>query len=140
MGNQLIREQIIKILKSHSYHHTEGVGVKSQFKYLAEIAFECCADEIMLALDQSQFTADEAEEFINQEVEKRIAERMPSEMTLEEAEIAAKETDYACFAVEPEGNEINFADAAAFYLEGWNACRSRLTNPGDSQGTEGGTK
>lgn len=85
MGNQLIREQIIKILKSHSYHHTEGVGVKSQFKYLAEIAFECCADEIMLALDQSQFTADEAEEHINQEVEKRIAERMPSEEEIKTA-------------------------------------------------------
>ena len=128
-----MKEKIIKILKSHSYHHTEGVGVKSQFKYLAEIAFECCADEIMLALDQSQFTADEAEEHINQEVKKRIKERMPSGMTLEEAEIAAKGTDYACFAVEPEGNEINFADAAAFYLEGWNACRSRLV----SQKTEG---
>lgn len=73
-----MKEKIIKILKSHSYHHTEGVGVKSQFKYLAEIAFECCADEIMLALDQSKFTADEAEEHINQEVEKRIAERMPT--------------------------------------------------------------
>jgi hypothetical protein len=75
---------------------------------------------------KQQFTADEAEDYINQEVEKRIKERMPSEMTFEKAEIAAKETDYACFAVEPEGNEINFADAAAFYLEGWNACRSRL--------------
>jgi len=74
-----MKDKIIKILKSHSYHHTEGVGVKSQFKYLAEIAFECCADEIMLALDQSQFTADEAEDYINQEVEKRIAEKMPSE-------------------------------------------------------------
>lgn len=73
-----MKDKIIKILKSHSYHHTEGVWGKSQFKYLAEIAFECCADEIMLALDQSQFTADEAEEHINQEVEKRIAERMPS--------------------------------------------------------------
>ena len=69
---------------------------------------------------------DMIEPLIDQEVEKRIKERMPSEMTFEKAEIAAKETDYACFAVEPEGNEINFADAAAFYLEGWNACRSRL--------------
>jgi hypothetical protein len=84
--------------------------------------------------------SEQLEYLINQEAEKRIKERMPSEMTLEEAEIAAKETDYACFAVEPEGNEINFADAAAFYLEGWNACRSRLTNPRDSQKTEGGTK
>ena len=69
---------------------------------------------------------DMIEPLINQEVEKRIAERMPSKMTFEKAEIAAKETDYACFAVEPGGNKINFADAAAFYLEGWNACRSRL--------------
>ena len=87
--------------------------------------------------------AQELEPIVNQEVEKRIAERMPSEMILEEAEIAAKETDYACFAVEPEGNEINFADAAAFYLEGWNACRSRLTcseKPNNSQKTEGGAK
>jgi hypothetical protein len=75
------------------------------------------------------FRMGKLEEYINAV----IAERMPSEMTLEEAEIAAKETDYACFAVEPEGNEINFADAAAFYLEGWNACCSRL-----SQKTEGG--
>jgi hypothetical protein len=74
------------------------------------------------------FVVSKLEHLVNQEVEKRIAERMPSEMTLEEAEIAAKETDYACFAVEPEGNEINFADAAAFYLEGWNACRSRLVS------------
>ena len=73
-----------------------------------------------------QQMSEQLESLINQEVEKRIAERMPSEMTFEKAEIAAKETDYACFAVEPEGNEINFADAAAFYLEGWNACRSRL--------------
>ena len=77
--------------------------------------------------------SEQLEQLIDQEVEKRIAERMPSEMTFEKAEIAAKETDYACFAVEPGGNEINFADAAAFYLEGWNACRSRL-----SQKTEGG--
>ena len=41
-------------------------------------------DEIMLALDQSQFTANEAEEHINQEVEKRIKERMPSEEEIEE--------------------------------------------------------
>ena len=113
MGNQLIREQIIKILKSHSYHHTEGVGVKSQFKYLAEIAFECCADEIMLALDQSQFTADEAEEHINQEVEKRIAERMPSEEEME-SEIDRSPADMAF---------------AGGFAECYEWLRSRLTNP-----------
>jgi len=36
---------------------------------------------------------------------------------LEEAEKLAFETDYACFAV---GEEINTADAAAFYMEGFN--------------------
>ena len=41
-------------------------------------------DEICLRIDQSQFTADEAEDYINQEVEKRIAERMPSEDEIEQ--------------------------------------------------------
>lgn len=79
----------------------------------------------LMSIINSGYTSNE---HVNQEVEKRIVEMMPSEMTLEEAEIAAKGTDYACFAVEPEGNEINFADAAAFYLEGWNACRSCLVS------------
>ena len=42
------------------------------------------------------------------------------EMTLEEAEKLSQETDYACFAVEEDGNEINDADAAMFFLEGYN--------------------
>lgn len=84
--------------------------------------------------------SNELEHLVNQEVEKRIAERIPSEMTLEDAEIAAKETDYACFAFEPEDNEINFADAAAFYLEGWNACRSSLTPQVTPQDTPQGEK
>ena len=117
MENQLIREQVFDVLFNY-VKIADGIFTES----------DCATvrDEICLRIDQSQFTADEAEDYINQEVEKRIKERMPSEMTFEKAEIAAKETDYACFAVEPEGNEINFADAAAFYLEGWNACRSRL--------------
>ena len=124
MENQLIREQVFDVLFNY-VKRADGIYTES----------DCATvrDEICLQIDQSQFTADEAEEHINQEVKKRIKERMPSGMTLEEAEIAAKGTDYACFAVEPEGNEINFADAAAFYLEGWNACRSRLV----SQKTEG---
>jgi len=105
MENQLIREQIIEILESDYCDGGPTIGS----------------------------IADKIEHLVNQDVERRIKERMPSEMTLEDAEIAAKETDYACFAFEPEDNEINFADAAAFYLEGWNACRSRLT-----QKTEGG--
>ena len=117
MENQLIRGQVFDVL----FNYAEKWG-----SICTESDCATVRDEICLRIDQSQFTADEAEDYINQEVEKRIAERMPSKMTFEKAEIAAKETDYACFAVEPEGNEINFADAAAFYLEGWNACRSRL--------------
>ena len=40
-------------------------------------------------------------------------------MTLEEAEELAQQTDYAAFAVEEPGNEINYADAGAFFLEGY---------------------
>jgi hypothetical protein len=40
-------------------------------------------------------------------------------LTIDEAEKLAMETDYAVFACEPEGNEINKADAAAFFLEGY---------------------
>ena len=119
-----MKEKIIKILKSHSYHHTEGVGVKSQFKYLAEVAFECCADEIMLALDQSQFTSDEAEEFINQEVERRIKERMLSDEDI---------IDFALLYVSHKSllpaNKGLIKDAI---IIGMKEVRSRLTNPNNN--------
>lgn len=41
------------------------------------------------------------------------------QITLDEAEKLALETDYAVFAV---GEEINTADAGAFFLEGFNYC------------------
>lgn len=40
-------------------------------------------------------------------------------MTIEEAEILCKKTDYAIDAIEYEDNKINWADAAAFFLEGF---------------------
>jgi hypothetical protein len=40
-------------------------------------------------------------------------------LTIDEAEELAMETDYAAFASEPAGNEINKADAGAFFLEGY---------------------
>jgi len=40
-------------------------------------------------------------------------------MKLGEAEELAMKTDYACFAVETKGNEINKADAGAFFLAGF---------------------
>ena len=123
-----MKEKIIEILKSHSYHHTEGVGVKSQFKYLAEIAFECCADEIMLALDQSQFTADESEDYINQEVEKRIAERMPSE---EDVEINLASFD------EITNDWFDFTHVVYHWLRSRLTCSEKSNN---SQKTEGGER
>ena len=70
MENQLIREQVFDVLFNY-VKIADGIFTES----------DCAAvrDEIMLKLDQSQFTADEAEEHINQEVERRIKERMPSE-------------------------------------------------------------
>ena len=68
MENQTLREQIFEVLFNYVREY-DGIYTES----------DCATvrDEIMLALDQSQFTADEAEEHINQEVEKRIKERMP---------------------------------------------------------------
>jgi hypothetical protein len=43
-------------------------------------------------------------------------------MELSEAQILAMKTDYAIDACEPEGNEINSADAGAFFLEGYKHC------------------
>ena len=70
MENQLIREQVFDVLFNY-VKIADGIFTES----------DCATvrDEICLRIDQSQFTADEAEDYINQEVEKRIAERMPSE-------------------------------------------------------------
>jgi len=42
------------------------------------------------------------------------------ELTPDEAYNKAKECEYAQAAVQPEDNPINWADAEAFYLEGYN--------------------
>jgi len=46
--------------------------------------------------------------------------RMLPDINIDKAEELAWQTDYACFAVEADGNEINKADAGAFFLEGYN--------------------
>ena len=82
-------------------------------------------DEICLRIDQSQFTADEAEDYINQEVEKRIAERMPSEEEIR---------DELCRHLYNWLEHNSFKDACRWL-------RSRLTcseKPNNSQNTEGG--
>ena len=45
------------------------------------------------------------------------------EMDIDIAEELAKKTDYAFAAVEYPGSEINWADAAAFFLEGYEYAR-----------------
>ena len=64
MENQIIREQVFDVLFNYVKEY-DGIYTES----------DCATvrDEIYLRIDQSQFTADEAEEHINQEVERRIA-------------------------------------------------------------------
>ena len=75
MENQLIREQVFDVLFNY-VKIADGIFTES----------DCATvrDEICLRIDQSQFTADEAEDYINQEVERRISERMPSEEEIEQ--------------------------------------------------------
>jgi len=47
-------------------------------------------------------------------------------MELKEAEELAMRTDYAVFAVEEEGTEINKADAGAFFLEGYEYAKKQM--------------
>ena len=93
-------------------------------------------DEICLRIDQSQFTADEAEDYINQEVEKRIAERMPSEEEIMRR--VRNRKDYLRELGYPTQVLVKYGDAIIETIE-W--LRSRLTcseKPNNSQKTEGG--
>ena len=65
MENQLIRGQVFDVL----FNYAEKWG-----SICTESDCATVRDEICLRIDQSQFTADEAEDYINQEVEKRIVE------------------------------------------------------------------
>ena len=67
MENQLIRGQVFNVL----FNYAEKWG-----SICTESDCATVRDEICLRIDQSQFTADEAEDYINQEVEKRIKERI----------------------------------------------------------------
>jgi hypothetical protein len=102
MGNQLIREQIIEILESDYCDGGPTIGS----------------------------IADKIKQLVNQEVERRIKERMPSEEEIEKA-----------FTTEhyywEQGRHYRVRKDRIFGAK-W--LRSRLTNPGanDSQKTEGG--
>ena len=66
-------------------------------------------------------------DFVNQEVEKRIAERMPSEEDAQNAESRYED--------EQNEDKLRFDTEYCYrdYMNGWEDCRSRL-----SQKTEGG--
>lgn len=53
------------------------------------------------------------------DIEEAIIRIEDSMITFEDAERLAMETDYAVFAVEYEGTEINKEDAACFFYDGY---------------------
>ena len=116
MGNQLIREQVFDVLFNY-VKRADGIYTES----------DCATvrDEICLRIDQSQFTADEAEEHINQEVEKRIKDRMPSDEEIETQAIIKmqRDTKDGRIGILIDGTYADvFIDASEWL-------RSRLTNP-----------
>ena len=125
MENQLIREQVFDVLFNY-VKIADGIFTES----------DCATvrDEICLRIDQSQFTADEAEDYINQEVEKRIAERMPSEEEINKQAEQAMQRD-------TKDGRIGIIIDSTYYgvfCDALEWLRSRLTNPESSQKTEGG--
>jgi len=128
MENQLIREQVFDVLFNY-VKIADGIFTES----------DCATvrDEICLRIDQSQFTADEAEDYINQEVEKRIAERMPSEEEINKQAEQAMQRD-------TKDGRIGIIIDSTYYgvfCDALEWLRSRLTcseKPNNSQKTEGG--
>ena len=108
MENQLIRDQVFDVLFNY-VKIADGIFTES----------DCATvrDEICLRIDQSQFTADEAEDYINQEVEKRISERMPSE---EEKCIAVDNYSLSKY------DRYYDNEKAKHFEAGWDACRNRM--------------
>lgn len=81
---------------------------------------------------KQQFTADEAEDYINQEVEKRIAERMPSEKERKEWLNSFDFGNVECY---------NYGRAGAIAgIEWLRSCLTCSEKPNNSQKTEGGAK
>ena len=127
MENQLIREQVFDVLFNY-VKIADGIFTES----------DCATvrDEICLRIDQSQFTADEAEDYINQEVEKRIAERMPS------AEEINKQAEQAMQRDTKDGRIGIIIDSTYYgvFCDALEWLRSRLTcseKPNNSKGGEG---
>jgi hypothetical protein len=53
--------------------------------------------------------------------------KTPEQLSLEDAQKIAEESDYAFAAAGTDDNPINWGDAAAFVLEGYKACFAELT-------------
>ena len=117
MENQLIREQVFDVLFNY-VKRADGIYTKS----------DCATvrDEICLQIDQSQFTADEAEEHINQEVERRIKERI---------------TDLDIYDILRRDIELSLHnDYKGVYIDGLERAATAVYSRLVSQKTEGGTK
>jgi hypothetical protein len=109
---------------------------KIKNEYAVKNGFDDWDDLLCNALpDFGRFAINEVMDiFVNQEVEKRIAERMPSEEDAQNAESEYEDSQ--------NEDKIRFETEYCFrdFMAGTDWLRSRLTNPGvnDSQKTEGG--
>jgi len=142
MENQLIREQVFDVL----FNYAEKWG-----SICTESDCATVCDEICLRIDQSQFTADEAEELINQEVEKRIKERMPSGedkairkfflWMVREANIEVIDAEKA-IEVHSLESEVGLVPVISIdeLIEYYRFCLTCSEKPNNSQKTEGGAK
>ena len=79
---------------------------------------------------------DAVDKLFNQEVERRIAERMPTVDDAENAQLTYEHKQADCL------DRFSYIHCYRDFMAGIDWLRSRLTNPGvnDSQKTEGGTK
>ena len=68
----------------------------------------------MLVELREEKTEDTSENSLHKHV---VTNSLP-DLTLDEADVLAKETDYACYACE-DVEEINWGDASAFFIEGY---------------------
>ena len=96
-----MKEKIIKILKKYTAFDLDDEKEAKQFNRMA----------------------DDFKNLVNLEVEKRIAERMPSEEDAQNAESRYED--------EQNEDKLRFNTEYCFrdYMNGWEDCRSHLTNP-----------
>ena len=120
-----MKEKITEILKKY-----EDIELAYQYDVATE-------EEALKNKATPESIADEIMRLVNQEVEKRIADRMPSD---EERHIAASEYEHKESMGYSEMDKLTGLYRNIDFEAGADWACSRLTNPGvnDSQKTEGG--